>query len=103
MGTRGEDWTEAEMLRVLAYYASNSPQANKREFELLCSKLPDRTSASVNLRVGNYTARDPKKINEGKIGLKGGGSKVDAFWSRFADDKGELDLIRILRACSLVL
>jgi hypothetical protein len=100
MGTRGEDWSEQEMLRVLAFYAGQGSSHSKGEFEKLCSKLSNRTEASVVLRLGNYVARDFSAKKEGKVGLVGGGTKVDSFWSKFALEDGSLDLAKLLRACS---
>lgn len=100
MGTRGEDWSDQEMLRVLAFYAGQGSSQSKGEFEKLCSKMLGRTEASIVLRLGNYVARDVNAKKEGKVGLIGGGTKVDSFWSKFAAEDGGLDLAKLLRACS---
>lgn len=103
MGTRGRDWDDVEMLRVLAFYASQTAKPNKEEFQLLCAKLPNRSLASISLRLGNYAARDPKQKQAGKVGLHGGGKKVDLIWNMYTDKNGFLDSTKLLRACALQL
>jgi hypothetical protein len=103
MGTRGQDWNDVEMLRVLAFYASQTNYPDKEEFRQLCSKLPNRTAASITLRLGNYSARDPKQKQAGKVGLHGGGKNVDLIWAKYSDGNGFLDSTKLLRACSLQL
>lgn len=101
MGSRGIDWDDVEMLRVLAFYASQTGKPNKKEFQQLCSKLSNRSAASIDFRLANYAARDPKQKQAGKVGLHGGGKKVDTIWAMYTDKDGFLDSTKLLRACSL--
>lgn len=101
MGTRGEDWSDEEMLRTLIYYASGASWAKgSLPFSQLCSRLPKRSPASVVFRMLNYVARDPKAQDKGVKGMDGGGKKVDLFWEKFSDDSGNLNLSALLREAS---
>lgn len=101
MGTRGEDWTDKEMLRTLLYYASGSSWGKgSSPFSELCNQMPERSPGSIVFRMLNYVARDPKAQEKGTRGMVGGGKKVDLLWERFSDESGNLNLSALLREAS---
>jgi hypothetical protein len=101
MGTRGEDWEEAEMLRVLAYYASlqGGPYSDD-DVQKLADRMPNRGPATIKLRIANFVARDPKMKEAGRKGFSGGGNKATAFVQKYLLDDGSFDLAKLLRDCS---
>ncbi len=102
MGTRGEDWSDEEMLRTLIYYASEASwDRRSQSFDELCSLLPARSRGSIVFRLLNYVARDPKAKEMGLKGMVGGGKKVDILWSKFSDESGSLNLKALLREASV--
>ena len=104
MGTRGLDWSEEELLRVLAYYVGQgNRQPNSDEFKLLLEKMSPRTAGTLVFRLLNFVARDEKAAASGEKGKKGGGPKVDDFLNRYKNASGDFDLQKILRDCSTTL
>jgi hypothetical protein len=101
---RNGSWSDDELLRTLAFYASLSIDEKihlpKADVDDLVSRLPRRTKGSVLMRISNFVARDPQMAALGIKGLYGGGAHVDAMWERFSDDSGTLDVAKILRSSS---
>ncbi len=101
---RNGSWSDDELLRTLAFYASLSLEEKMRlpkgEVDQLVERLPRRSKGSVLMRISNFIARDPQMSSRGIKGLYGGGSHVDLMWERFSDETGSLDLGKILRASS---
>jgi hypothetical protein len=101
MGTRGEDWEEAEMLRVLAYYASlNGGPYSEEDVQELADRMPNRGPATIKLRIANYVARDPRMKEVGRKGFSGGGNKATAFVQKYLLDDGSFDFAKLLNDCS---
>ena len=104
MGTDRVEWTDAEMLRVLAFYASlEGEQPTKDELLKLQSRMPGRGLATIKLRIGNYVARDPRKIAKGLKGLTGSGNKATAQVSKYLLENGSFNLAKLLKDCSTLL
>jgi hypothetical protein len=101
MGTRGEDWSEQEMLRTLAFYVSlNGLSHKKSELAAVTSRMPGREEATVNLRLSNYIARDPLKAKQGLKGMVGSGKKATDFVAKYLLDDGTFNLHKLLRDCA---
>jgi hypothetical protein len=104
---RNGPWSDDEMLRSLAFYASLTPEekANlpKESISALVARLPRRTKGSVLMRIANFIARDPEMQAKGNKGLFGGGAHVDTIWVRFANEDGTLNLPKLLRVASTTL
>ena len=101
MGTRGEDWSEEEMLRTLAFYVSLNGQSHKKsELGQVTSRMPGRAESTVNLRLSNYIARDPMKAKQGLKGMVGSGKKSTDFVARYLLEDGTFDVYKLLRDCS---
>jgi hypothetical protein len=101
MGTRGEDWTEEEMLRSLAFYVSLGGRPHTRaELETLALRMPNRDASTINFRMGNYIARDPAKLEQGLTGLTGSGKKATEFVGKYLLPDGSFDLHKLLMDCS---
>lgn len=104
MGTKGVDWTDEEMLRVLAFYAGfPDGKIPRKKIAELAKTMTGRSEATISLRLANFSARDPKKIEEGLKGLMGGGKKASRVVERYLTASGEFDLHKILIDCSILL
>jgi len=104
MGTERVEWTEAEMLRVLAFYVSlDGAQPTKEDLIQLQSRMPSRGLSTIKLRIGNYVARDPLKKALGLKGLSGSGNKATAQVSKYLLEDGSFDLLKLLRDCSKII
>jgi hypothetical protein len=104
MGTRGEDWSEQEMLRTLAFYVSlNGHSHKKSELSRVTSRMPNRDESTVNLRLSNYIARDPMKAKQGLKGMVGSGKKSTDFVVKYLREDGTFDVHKLLRDCSEIL
>ena len=104
MGTKKVEWTEAEMLRVLAFYASlDGGQPTKADLVKLQERMPGRGLATIKLRLGNYVARDPRKIAKGLKGLSGSGNKATAQVTKYLNEDGSFNLQKLLKDCATIL
>lgn len=101
MGTERVSWSDAEMLRVLAFYASlDGDQPSKDDLLNLQKRMPGRGIATIKLRLGNYVARDPRKRALGLKGLSGSGNKATAQVAKYLNEDGSLNVHKLLRDCS---
>ena len=101
MGTKRVEWTDAEMLRVLAYYASlDGGHPTKEDLVKLQERMPGRGLSTIKLRLGNYIARDPRKKEKGLKGLTGSGNKATAQVTKYLNDDGSFNFQKLLRDCS---
>jgi len=104
LGTERVEWTQAEMLRVLAFYASlDGDQPSKEDLVKLQERMPGRGLATIKLRLGNYVARDPSKKEKGLKGLSGSGNKATAQVTKYLNEDGSFNLQKLLRDCSTIL
>jgi hypothetical protein len=94
-------WDRCELLLVLAFYATRELEAirqlKKADLGILIRRMPSRSPGSLQMRISNYMARDPRMALLGVAGLYGGGSHVDAVWEEFFID-GDFDHKALLRA-----
>lgn len=100
------NWTRAEMLLCLCYYASLSPTTRRNPPRSLVeelSRLTGRSPGSISLRFQNFTAVDPELTSLGRKGMTGGGMHVHQIWNEFCKNDGELDLTRMVRDLGLQL
>jgi hypothetical protein len=104
METKGVEWAEEEMLRVLALYAAYPDgKVPKAKIAELAKIMPGRSVATISLRIANFSARDPKKIQEGLKGLMGGGKKASLVVDKYLKPSGEFDLHKLLLDCAISL
>lgn len=91
-------WERWEMLAVLGFYAAQKRpnEYSRAEISIIQEKLQRRTVASIQLRIANFAARDPKVAKTGQKGMVGGGEFVDQIWHEFSDDNGFLDTRKLL-------
>jgi hypothetical protein len=92
------------MLRVLALYAAfPDGKIPKGKIADLARQMEGRSVDTISLRLANFSARDPKKIQEGLKGLKGGGNKASRVVDKYLKSSGEIDLHKLLLDCAISL
>ena len=101
---RAGGWSEQEMLRVLCGYASlDSTEKFKPPpglVEEIGLRMPNRTMASIEMRLSNFVARDVEMRRLGIKGLTAGGAHVDEIWLKFSNGDGSLNLQKLLAAAA---
>lgn len=97
---RNPDWSRDELILALhLYLAHRSSPPGKRhpkttELSALLSKMHRllgsvgtptlRNPEGVYLKMMNFRAIDPQYVNQGKVGMKGGGALDRAVWNEFS-------------------
>ncbi len=103
---RNGPWTYEEMLKVLCIYAAldegDKVRLPSTLMERLTHALPNRSAASIQMRLANYISRDRAMAEREIKGLFGGGDHVDQIWQEFTDDSGRLVLTKLLIELALL-
>jgi hypothetical protein len=107
MGKRNGPWTQEELVKCLCFYAYYPAETRAaipaRDRNQLSRTLPNRSEASIAIRLANYVARDPEQRLLGKVGMAGGGSHVDVLWASCSDKDGNVSFPKLLKLASLTL
>jgi hypothetical protein len=94
------------MLKVLCIYAALDDGGKVRLpsslTERIAHALPNRSAASVQMRLANYISRDKEMAQREIKGLFGGGDHVDQIWEEFTDDSGQLVLTKLMIELALL-